>query len=194
MNKHSTEYLESIAPDIKRAAVKVSRQFPSIEYDDIYQNLWVWLLEESYPLIPSSQGGAAVGFLTQAGQRICGKELAERNPRPDAFFYSPASVRALLNSGALYYTDEGDIAGRSDLLAAYDVLTQGEKDSVRRAFLEGDRAHTQPGAAAMAVKRAIDKLAMEMNRIGERRSDWHIEREIAGYTGSRKHAKTWNEE
>src|SRR5699024_3151103 len=109
-------------------------------------------------------GGSAVGFLEQEARRQCAKELAERNPRIDDFFYSPASVRALLNAGALYYTDEGDIAGRSDLLAAYAVLTQGEKDSVRRAFLEGDRAHTQPGAAAMAVKRAIDKLAMGMNR------------------------------
>src|SRR5690606_10667945 len=103
VNKHNSEYLESIAPDIKRAAEKVARQFPSIEYDDIYQNLWVWVLEESYELQPSSEGGAAVGFLEQAGRRMCGKELRARNPRADDFYYTPKVIRKMLDAGMLYF-------------------------------------------------------------------------------------------
>lgn len=185
MNKHNSEYLESIAPDIKRAAEKVARQFPSIEYDDIYQNLWVWVLEESYELQPSAEGGAAIGFLEQAGRRMCGKELAERNPRADAFYYSPKIVRKMLDAGLLYYEGE-DVAGRSDLLVAYQSLSEEDQANVRRAFLDGNCEHRKPGAAAMAVKRTIEQLAMEMNRIGEGRSEWHREREISGYIGSRK--------
>ena len=182
MNKHNSEYLESIAPDIKRAAEKVARQFPSIEYDDIYQNLWVYVLETKTEIIPG--GGSAVGFLVQEGQRQCGKELAERNPRADAFYYSPKIVRKMLDAGLLYYEGE-DVAGRSDLLVAYQSLSEEDQANVRRAFLDGNCEHRKPGAAAMAVKRTIEQLAMEMNRIGEGRSEWHREREISGYIGSR---------
>src|SRR5690606_32026464 len=165
-NKHSTEYLESIAPDIKRAAEKVARQFPSIEYDDIYQNLWVYVLETKTEITPSAEGGAAIGFLTQEAQRQCGKELAERNPRADAFYYTPKVVRRMLDAGMLYYSGD-DVAGRSDLLVAYQSLSEEDQANVRRAFLDGNCEHRKPGAAAMAVKRTIEQLAMEMNRIGE---------------------------
>ncbi|MFB9661557.1 hypothetical protein ACFQS3_02425 [Glycomyces mayteni] len=189
---HSEEYLKRIAPDIKKAAEKVSAQFGSLEYDEIYQNLWEWVLRESYELTPSDEGGAAVRFLVQAGQRMCGKELAEKNPRQDAYFYSPKKVRELLDRGALCYID-GDIAGRSDMLTAYQTLDRDEQGSIVRAFLENGDEHKKPGAAAMALKRAVDKLAMEMNRIGENRSEWHKDRAVTGFTGSRKLVNTKSE-
>lgn len=187
MNKHSSEYLESIAPDIKRAAEKVARQFPSIEYDDIYQNLWVYVLETKTELIPG--GGSAVGFLVQEGQRQCGKELAERNPRPDAFYYSPKIVKKMLDSGLMFYDDAGDICGRSDMTTAFGTLGPREQELIVLGCLDKNPDYTAHGSAKnRALHRAIDKLAMEMNRIGEGRSEWHREREISGYTGSRKTA------
>ena len=188
MNKHNSEYLESIAPDIKRAAEKVARQFPSIDYDDIYQNLWVWVLEESYELRPSAEGGAAIGFLEQAGRRMCGKELRALNPRADDFYYTPKVLRKMLDAGMLYFTGTGDPAGRSDLTEAFKALSESHKARVVSAFRDNNPEYRKPGSASKRLSEAVDRLAMEMNRIGEGRSEWHREREISGYTGSRKTA------
>src|SRR5690606_11445833 len=185
-NKHSTEYLESIAPDIKRAAEKVARQFPSIEYDDIYQNLWVYVLETKTEITPSAEGGAAIGFLTQEAQRQCGKELRAANPRADAFYYTPKVIRKMLDAGMLYFTGTGDPAGRSDLTEAVKALPESHKARVVSAFRDNNPEYRAAGSASGRLSEALDRLAMEMNRIGEGRSEWHREREISGYIGSRK--------
>jgi hypothetical protein len=144
---HTDEYLEAIAPDIKTAAERVSRQFPSLEYDDIYQNLWVYALETKTELIPG--GGSAVAFLVQEGRRQCGKELAERNPRADDFFYTPGVVKKMLDAGLLYYHG-GDVAGRSDLLVAYRAISEGERDTITAAFLDRDESYFVLGGILMA--------------------------------------------
>jgi hypothetical protein len=193
MTRHNTEYLTSIAPDIKKAAERLARQFTSIEYDDIYQNLWEWALNESYELIPSAEGGAAVKFLTQAGQRQCGKELAQNNPRADDFYYSPMIVRRMLDAGMLFYEDK-NVTGRSDLLEAYNQLSDKYQEMVKRAFLENDEEYRKSGTASARLSEVMSRLAMEMNRIGESRSEWHQERAVSGWTGSKKLTKSRTEE
>lgn len=193
MNKYSTEYLESIAPDIGKASEILSRQFPTIEYDDIYQDLWVYVLERKSPLKTRDEYGTPVNFLVQAGQRICGKEIATLTPRDDAYWYTPSVVRKMLDAGMLYFTDSGEPAGRSDLTVAFMALASTDKRHVVAAFRDDDPDYRASGGRSGRLSEAVRKLTDEMNRVSEQRSDWHIEREIAGYTGSRKHAKTWNE-
>src|SRR5690606_30844483 len=119
---NNEEYLAKIAPDIGKAAGVLARQFPSLEYDDIYQELWVYVLERKKELKTHEENGRPVDFLVKAGQRICGKEIAAATPRNDEYWYTPNVVRKMLDTGMLYFSDAGEPAGRSDLTEAFRAL------------------------------------------------------------------------
>lgn len=183
---NNEEYLAKIAPDIGKAAGVLARQFPSLEYDDIYQELWVYVLERKKELKTHEENGRPVDFLVKAGQRICGKEIAAATPRNDEYWYTPNVVRKMLDTGMLYFSDAGEPAGRSDLTEAFKALPSADKARVVAAFRDNSPEYRKTGGASGRLSESVRRLADEMNRISEGRSDWHIEREISGYTGSRK--------
>lgn len=167
---------EQLLPDITKAAKSLSRQYISLEYEDIYQDLceYAWANRERIKTF-GAEGGNPLMILSREGKRLCGKQIASRAVRDDRHFYAPKEVRFLLENDALVSRD-GDIEGRSDLVTAFRELSEEDREIIGNAYLSRLAEYKQPGAASKALSRSIDRLAIEMNRIGENKSRWHHER------------------
>lgn len=183
MGVDTEERFASLLPDIEKTAKRLAYQYPSLEYEDIRQDLaeYAWKHRDQIRTY-GAEGGNPLMILSREGKRLCGKAIASRSIRDDRYWYAPKEVRALLDEGALFSRD-GDIDGRSDLLLAVKALSEDERAVIAGAYLKREHRYRLPGADSKALTRVVDRVALEMNRIGEGRSSWHNDR--ISWVGSR---------
>ena len=150
-------------PMIDKAAHFGSRRWRGvIEYDDLYQELWLFLLERpSAQQKVLTQGADLQNFFHNQADAICANEQVDYEHFSGNFQYTPADVRAIIDTNETDRTWDENV----DYSKGLDRLCNWfptQYDTFMEYLVDGlPEAH----AGRMKVYRSIDKLAECMNKI-----------------------------
>lgn len=184
-NNSAEQRFTELMPDIEKVAQQLARKYRSLELEDIQQDLslYAWKNIDKIRLY-GEEGGNPRLILSRQGNRLCGKQMASRSAVTDEYYYLPAEVRGLLESGALWI-EQDDVLGRSDLLTAFQELDERDQEAIKRGILDSSTADK---GKASALRSAVQKLAYKMNGVLSGKSTWHQDR--MDWTGSKNTVST----
>lgn len=199
------EQLVELLPTIRRVATQYHREYPGIEFDDIYQELCLFVLEKGGSIKPEM---SPAYILSRRAKQYCGEESMRASMVVANYTYSPRDVRRMLRDaltapertyvaggstgaeGGVRSTEEGiepaaaanwdAVAAASDVKAALQSAPKADREVLFRAYV--CLAELTP-AERKAAGRAVDRLTAEMNRYKVGKSKWH--QANPDYVGSR---------
>jgi len=163
------EYIETVLPDIKKAAQRVSKKWPQVTTeDDLFQDLVVHFLEapgsleKLAGLSPSDRLArlVAIGHERASGARDTLEVFSGQ------FTYSVDEVRKLAERGAVLGEVPGFNAAVVDFQASLALLKSRNRDYwsvIVDRYAEGKEA-SSIAAERVLLQRAMDSLTTLMNR------------------------------
>lgn len=146
-----------------------SEGWPTLDSDEIVQELWVRYLEDSW-FRREVDRGASKKFLRWAARAICSKELQDARKFTADYDYSVDTVWSIIRGNPEF----GPMA-REDFDEGLDRLCERNHDHYRLVLrrCEGD---IPKGPDKHKLSRAVVALTDEINRAGrERESEWSDE-------------------
>lgn len=166
------EALVQILPEIKRAAMKVGREWGAVTTpEDIEQSIVMHLLEKNTAVrLFEFDAPARRELLEKIGQQLAVQERVDYDYFTGNFRYSTREVRELLERGALYEERTRTRTERLDLDEGSELL---RKRNARYAEVIADRYLLgNPASGSTARKdltRAVDLLTDCMNQVHKNR-------------------------
>lgn len=159
---------EIAEPLVNRAASKAVRDWGGIlEFDDIHQELWMFLLERPSVQDLLRKGAIAdvLRLLISQANRVCNKERVDLEHFSGNFYYSPSDARRIAGEehepGVLNEEHIDYRLGLENLEERFP--TQFE---TLFTLFQGGRTDTDPrGAEQKRIERAFDRLAECMNDV-----------------------------
>lgn len=174
---------KTLAPLVQQAAFTVAGKWPGIIKDprDLQQDIWVRLLEagqHTIDVLMSMDRNNQLVTLRDIGHQLAAKERDDYDLFSGNWTYSTKDVRDLLKNGGLFATPEvpGDLTHSVvvDLRGGYEKLVKKNAayaETLTQTFVHENVDSTTNGRKAL--QRAVDALAIEMNRYRRGREEAH---------------------
>lgn len=89
---------EDLATDIDRIARKVAKDYPDIDWEDVRQELVVFVLTNGPSIKLREDGGNPSKFLELVAQTYCGKQRAQHLSLSPQYAYRPSDVKLILET------------------------------------------------------------------------------------------------
>lgn len=123
---------EELAESIDIIARRVARDYPDIDWEDVRQELCIYVLTNANSIKPRSEGGNPERFLTLEAQTYCGKVRAEHLTFTPQYAYRPSDIKLILETAfensprSAFVPDDA----RSPLSTTFNVFDAGSTWSV----------------------------------------------------------------
>jgi hypothetical protein len=167
---------EDLADTIDRVARRVAADYPDISWEDVRQELSLFVIVNGESIKLRDDGGNPTWLLNRVAQTYCMRQRTQHMSLSPQYAYRPSEVKKILETAfsvedvmdtyvpddakSMKGLDEVEIA--SDVKAAYDRLNQEEKVSIFRRYALGEI----PNNASYERKKlnaAIKKLTHRLN-------------------------------
>lgn len=166
---------EDLSVDIDRVAKRVAADYPDIDWEDVRQELVVFVMANGPSIKLRAEGGNPVRFLNLVAQSYCLKLRTQHHTLSVQYAYRPSDIKRILETAfsvddimetyvpddakSMRGLDEVEIA--SDVKAAYDRLNMDEKATIFKRYALGiipDNASNERKKLNNAVKKLTYKL------------------------------------
>lgn len=149
---------------VEKIARQVQNKWKNLDWEDIRQETWVYLLEnrEEFSRLLSSED-AEKRLRRIVNQRAVSLQSSDEISW-GAYHYTPAVVRAMLRVGYLSDPSLGTMSEQEDLQKSFEKL---EGDNTRyahlihQAYTDGD--YPEEETDSRALRRGVDRLTQFMN-------------------------------
>lgn len=166
---------EDLAETIDRVARRVAGDYPDIDWEDVRQELALFVLTNGEGIKLWNEGGNPAWLLNRVAQTFCMKVRTQHMSLSPQYAYKPSDVKKILETAfsveevmdtyvpddakSMKGLDEVEIA--SDVKAAYDRLNQDEKATIFKRYALGwvpDNASYERKKLNAAIKKLTHKL------------------------------------
>lgn len=189
---------EDLAETIDRVARRVAGDYPDIDWEDVRQELSLFVIMNGESIKLREDGGNPTWLLNKVAQTYCLKVRTQHMSLSPQYAYRPSDVKKILETAfsvedvmetyvpddakSMKGLDEVEIA--SDVKAAYDRLNQDERVSIFRRYALGQ----VPDNASYERKKlnaAVKKLTHKLNTYRGKGPDERRMRRVLSNAGSR---------
>jgi hypothetical protein len=152
---------------VVKVAKSTSYKWEDLDWEDIRQDMWVYLLERpaEYDRMVEDGWDDRDKKLRKVGSQVAVATLGAYELYSGQYVYGKDEVKGLLRSGALIKSEFGTLSERLDLSLAMEEL----KDTNPSYFtvLVDNYVHekSMTDAQYVVISRALDKLTLLMNQI-----------------------------
>ncbi len=175
---------------VERTAKFVARDYPNVEWQDVAQELYLFLLEKSGKMKSPDQPFAA-NVLTKQARLVCQRERAQHNYVTSQYFYRNSDVRKILqtvydrkdweeahvpeDARSEFRDDRLEVS--ADVKRALQELNHSDQEVLFRRYALGE--DMTDGTFRQQVSRAVKSLTETLN-------SYRFERKERRGPGSRK--------
>lgn len=166
---------EDLAVEIDRVAKSTAADYPDIDWQDVRQELALFVLTNGESIKLRDEGGNPIRFLRLVAQSYCLKLRSQHHSLSPQYAYRPSDIKKILETAFSVddvmntYVPEDAVSMKgidqielaSDVKAAYDRLKPDEKVSIFKRYALGiipDNASNERKKLNLAVKRLAYKL------------------------------------
>jgi DNA-directed RNA polymerase specialized sigma24 family protein len=166
--------LDDWIEETSKIAKSFCRTYISIDWEDLRQELCVWLVEKWEPLCEHNRSDQYIReCLSNTAKNYCAREMGTARHFSDQHVYTNEEARKAVEAwfaGTYDYVPEGaeSVRGDDDITVACDVglafnkLTENSQNILRAKYFENDSF--EGPRERQALKRAVDILTKKMNR------------------------------
>jgi hypothetical protein len=162
INRHFGGISEEFYELTERAAKAVGRRWPTIDWEDIRQAIWLYILDKKIDLSEwEAEGEEVMRKLCRVGGQYASSQAEKDVASAGGYRYRAKEVRGMLKAGFLTDSNAGTLAEYHDLETAMKRLKQSHshyfKAVVDKYVQDDDTVDSN------LVTRSVTKLTFHMN-------------------------------